>query len=428
MNYKETIDFLFCQLPMFQRTGKAAYKNNLDNTIELDSHFNSPHKKFKTIHVGGTNGKGSVSHSMASILQESGLKVGLYTSPHLRDFRERIKINGKEIPEIEIINFVAENKNIIKNIEASFFEMTVAMAFNYFAKEKVDIAIIEVGLGGRLDSTNIINPELAIITNISLDHTALLGDNISLIAGEKAGIIKQSTPIVIGQSQEDIKNVFIDKATELDAEISFADEKYSISKDIIDHKYRNISIKRNDKTYLENIKLSLLGDYQKKNIITTLCAIDKLKNLGYSISEEHIKEGLRKIIENTGLLGRWQILQNKPKVICDTGHNEAGIKEIIAQLKNQKYRKLRIIFGMVDDKNIDSILKIMPKEALYTFVKANIPRAMDAYLLQEKALRFSIKGNVCENVSQALKNIIEQSDAEDLIFVGGSTFVVAEIV
>jgi len=428
MDYNETIDFLFSQLPMFQRTGKAAYKNNLDNTLILDKHFKSPHCNFKTIHVGGTNGKGSVSHSIASILQESGLKVGLYTSPHLRDFRERIKIDGEEIPESEIINFVSENKELIKTIQASFFEMTVAMAFNYFSKQKVDIAIIEVGLGGRLDSTNIINPEISVITNISLDHTNLLGNNISDIAKEKAGIIKANTPIIIGEHQEDIEDIFIKKAKSLNSKIMFANKDYSLSKDIISNEFRNIDINKHHEKYISNIELILLGSYQKKNILTAISTIDTLIEKGYNIKVEHIRSGLKKIVENTGLLGRWQTLQNKPKVICDTGHNEAGIKEIIAQLKIEKYKQLRIVFGMVNDKDVDKILNMMPKNAIYTFVKANIPRAMDAFTLQEKALKFSLKGNVCENINEALKKNIQESDVEDLIFVGGSTFVVAEIV
>lgn len=428
MDYNETIDFLFSQLPMFQRTGKAAYKNNLDNTLILDKHFKSPHCNFKTIHVGGTNGKGSVSHSIASILQESGLKVGLYTSPHLRDFRERIKIDGEEIPESEIINFVSENKELIKTIQASFFEMTVAMAFNYFSKQKVDIAIIEVGLGGRLDSTNIINPEISVITNISLDHTNLLGNNISDIAKEKAGIIKANTPIIIGEHQEEIEDIFINKAKSLNSKIMFANKNYSLSKDIISNEFRNIDINKNHEKYISNIELILLGSYQKKNILTAISTIDTLIEKGYNIKIEHIRSGLKKIVENTGLLGRWQTLQNKPKVICDTGHNEAGIKEIIAQLKIEKYKQLRIVFGMVNDKDVDKILNMMPTNAIYTFVKANIPRAMDAFILQEKALKFSLKGNVCENINEALKKNIQESNVEDLIFVGGSTFVVAEIV
>ncbi|PID89093.1 MAG: tetrahydrofolate synthase [Bacteroidia bacterium] len=393
MNYQQTLDFMFTQLPMFQRQGKAAYKANLNNTLALDAHFQYPHCNFKTIHVAGTNGKGSVSHALAAILQSTGLKVGLYTSPHLRDFRERIKINGTPISEEKVVDFVADNSEILKDLKPSFFEMTVAMAFNYFSEQKVDIAVIEVGLGGRLDSTNIITPLLSIITNISKDHTNLLGDDIMAIAKEKAGIIKQNVPVVIGETQAEITSVFSGMAKEKNAPITYAD-----------------------------------GKYQQKNIRTVLAAFEILRDLGFSITENQIADGLQNIVAKTGLLGRWQILQQQPLVICDTGHNVAGIKEIVAQLKGLKYNKMRVVMGMVDDKNIDGVLALMPEFATYYFAQANIPRALAKEKLQEQAKMYGLFGKVYNSVAEALQNAINEASKEDVIFVGGSTFVVAEVV
>ena len=363
MNYKETLEWLFAQLPMYQREGKAAYKANLDNTLKLDEHFGSPHKQFKTIHVGGTNGKGSVSHMLASILQEAGYKTGLYTSPHLKDFRERIKINGEMITEQYVINFVEENKSLFAGIKPSFFEMTVAMAFQYFADQQVDIAVIEVGLGGRLDSTNIITPLASVITNISFDHMALLGDTLEKIAHEKAGIIKPGIPAIIGTK---------DPAT-----LEFASENWQVTRD-------------NKNTYrLENkngitfapVQADLKGLYQRKNIPAVLETVLSLRNNDLHISDQNIYNGIANTIRNTGLLGRWQT----PYTVCDTGHNIDGLTEIVAQLKTCTYEQLHFVIGMVNDKDVDSVLRILPKDAIYYFCKASIPRAMDEKTLAEKA-------------------------------------------
>ena len=422
MNYKETLDFIFSQLPMYQRQGKAAYKANLDNTIELDNYFGNPHKYFKSIHIGGTNGKGSVSNILSSILQEAGYKVGLYTSPHLRDFRERIKINGKEIGEQEVIDFVANNTAIIKKINPSFFEMTVAMAFNYFNKEKVDIAIIEVGLGGRLDSTNIISPLLSCITNISKDHTNLLGDTIQQIAKEKAGIIKENTPVIIGESNELINDIFIQKAKETNSKIYFADKENKI--DYIE----TIENKQHFSYKTSRYLLDLAGRYQEKNLTTTLEAIKHLKNLNIDISETSIQKGLENIIANTNFAGRWQQLSSNPLIICDTGHNEEGILNIINQLKNTEYNHLHFILGMVNDKNIEKVLSLLPQEATYYFTRASIPRALDQENLKSLANNYNLKGSTYKSVAIALENAKLNYNKGDLIFIGGSTFVVAEVV
>ncbi len=428
MNYQQTLDFMFTQLPMFQRQGKAAYKANLNNTLALDAHFQYPHRNFKTIHVAGTNGKGSVSHALAAILQSVGLKVGLYTSPHLRDFRERIKINGTPISEEKVIDFVAENSEILKDLKPSFFEMTVAMAFNYFSEQKVDIAIIEVGLGGRLDSTNIITPLLSIITNISKDHTNLLGNDITAIAKEKAGIIKQNIPVVIGETQVEITSVFSGMAKEKQAPITYADTVFKLkdSRQLGLHQEIVFETISSAKNYI--VKCDLLGKYQQKNMRTVLVACQILRDLGFSITDNQVADGLQNIVVKTGLLGRWQILQQQPLVICDTGHNVAGIKEIVAQLKGLKYRKMRVVMGMVDDKNIDGVLALMPEFAVYYFAQANIPRALAKEKLQEQAKMYGLFGKVYDSVTEALQNAINEASKEDVVFVGGSTFVVAEVV
>ncbi len=413
---------------MYQRQGKAAYKANLDNTHALDEHFGHPHQRFKSIHIAGTNGKGSVSHMLASVLQEAGYKTGLYTSPHLKDFRERIKINGKEISENYVVKFVEENFVFFNKLKPSFFEMTVALAFQYFADEKVDVALIEVGMGGRLDSTNIITSELSVITNISKDHTQFLGDTIEKIAEEKAGIIKKAVPVIIGESQTESKSVFIQKTKELSAPIYFANEHFRIDYALqtIDEK-QSFNVYKADNLVYPDLKIDLLGMYQKKNLITTLQAIEILKEK-FNIDKEHIYQGLSNIQKNTGLKGRWQIIGHNPRIVCDTGHNEAGIKEVIHQIENTPYRKLYMIIGVVNDKNIDTVLSLFPKNAEYIFTKANIPRALDANELAEKAKQFGLKGTVISKVSDALKAAKAKAEAPDMIFVGGSTFVVAEVV
>lgn len=402
MSYKQTLDYLFAKLPMYQRQGAAAYKADIGNIVNACKQLNNPHQRFKSIHIAGTNGKGSVAHILASILQEVGYKTALYTSPHLKDFRERIKINGEMIDEQGVIDFVSENKHLFEKLEMSFFEMTVALAFDYFAKEKVDIAIIECGLGGRLDSTNIINPQLSIITNISLDHTNLLGNSIEKIAKEKAGIIKPNTPIIIGRKQEKTKQIFINIASAKKAKIYFTETENNYSSD-------------------------LKGIYQKENIATAIITVKQLSKLGWNIGEKNIKNGLQKVAKNTGLLGRWQTLNDKPKVICDVGHNEEGIKEIVKQIKKIPYQNLHFVFGMVKDKNLKNILKLLPKKAKYYFCEAQIPRALEVNLLETEAITFGLKGKSYSSVAKALAQAKINAHEDDLIFIGGSTFVVAEI-
>ncbi len=427
MNYNEATSFLFNQLPMFQRKGKAAYKANLHNTIILDNHFGNPHKKFKSIHVAGTNGKGSVSHMLAAIFQSAGYKTGLYTSPHLKSYRERIRINGKMIPEKEVAHFVESNKKIITDISPSFFEMTVIMAFDYFAKQDVDIAIIEVGLGGRLDSTNIITPLLSVITNIGLDHTEFLGDNLESIAHEKAGIIKPNIPVVIGQTQKETSEIFIAKANEINNPIYFADKNYSSSYSMADINRKQIfNIERDNKIFYKDLKLDLAGKYQKKNLLTVLQSIELLQQVFY-ISNKDIYIGLKNTTKLTGMHGRWQTLGNNPLIIADTGHNYDGVKEVVEQIKNTPYKNLHIVIGMVNDKNIDSILKLLPLDATYYFTKANIPRALDENILTEKANAIGLTGNTYPNVKLALQTAKDKAEENDLIFIGGSTFVIAEV-
>ena len=424
MNYKETLEWLFAQLPMYQREGKAAYKANLDNTLKLDEHFGSPHKQFKTIHVGGTNGKGSVSHMLASILQEAGYKTGLYTSPHLKDFRERIKINGEMITEQYVINFVEENKSLFAGIKPSFFEMTVAMAFQYFADQQVDIAVIEVGLGGRLDSTNIITPLASVITNISFDHMALLGDTLEKIAHEKAGIIKPGVPAIIGTKDPASDFVFIEKAKECETTLEFASENWQVTRDN-ENAYR---LETKNGIVFVPVQSDLKGLYQRKNIPAVLETVLSLRNNGLHISDQNIYNGIANTIRNTGLLGRWQELSQTPYTVCDTGHNIDGLTEIVAQLKTCTYEKLHFVIGMVNDKDVDSVLHILPKDAIYYFCKASIPRAMDEKTLAEKARANHLHGETFPTVAAAYQAAREAASNRDMIYIGGSTFVVAEVV
>jgi len=428
MNYTETINYLFTQLPIFQRVGKAAYKANLNNTIELDNYFGNPHNNFKSIHIAGTNGKGSVSHLLASVFKILGFKTGLYTSPHLKDFRERIKINGKMIPEYEVVDFVENNIGFFTKLKPSFFEITVSMAFRYFAQQQVDIAIIETGLGGRLDSTNIINPLLSVITNISKDHTEFLGDSIEKIAIEKAGIIKPNIPVVIGESNKITEPVFHRFAKKNDAEIYLADKNLNIKKIKKKLDYQVFNIRKSDKVIYNNLHTDLLGNYQGKNIITALQAIEILNDLGYNISNEIIRKAFKSVNKTTGLTGRWHIIGNNPLIICDTGHNEAGIKSIVNQLNEQSFNKLHFIFGAVSDKNIDKILLLLPKKAKYYFTKANIPRALDEKILKFKADKFNLNGDSYATVKSAFDFAKKSAGKNDLIFIGGSTYIVAEII
>ncbi len=421
MTYQQTLDYLYNNLPMFQRIGPAAYKVDLGNIVELMEELGNPQDKFKSIHVAGTNGKGSSSHMLASILQEAGYKVGLYTSPHLKSFTERVRINGNEIAEQEVVDFVEEVKPLIKKIEPSFFEITVAMAFDYFSKNKVDIAIIEVGLGGRLDSTNIITPEVSLITNIGLDHQALLGDTLEKIAFEKAGIIKKGVPVVISQKQEEIQFVFIKKVTDIGTKLTFASDTYLIEQATAER----FNIIKSEKIEIEGLTPDLKGSYQQLNIPGVLETLGKLR--GFDITDSNIKNGLEKVVLNTSLKGRWQILNNKPLTICDTGHNIDGVNMIINQLGQYNYEQLHIVWGMVEDKSIDDVLSLLPKDAQYYFCAADIPRALDAKQLAKEADNLKLKGKIHKSVSEAITAAKINANPKDLIFIGGSTFVVAEI-
>nr|WP_287936558.1 folylpolyglutamate synthase/dihydrofolate synthase family protein [Algoriphagus sp.] len=426
MNYQETLDYLFNALPMFQRVGASAFKKDLSNTITLCSHLGNPERKFKSIHVAGTNGKGSTSHTLAAILQSAGFKTGLYTSPHLKSFTERVRVNGQEITELAVVDFVEANKAFLDELKPSFFEMTVALAFWYFAKEEVDIAIIEVGMGGRLDSTNVITPELSVITNIGWDHMQFLGESLPLIAGEKAGIIKPNIPVVVSQTQEETTSVFIQKAQENEAPIIFADQKFRLEKvAATEPGLANYTVSKDGETY--SLDYGLMGDYQIFNLPGILESVNQLRSKGWKISNEALEKGLKEVTQLTGLKGRWQILGEKPTVIADTGHNEPGIRAILSQLKSYSFDRLWMVLGMVQDKDISKILALLPKDARYVFCQADLPRAMPAELLAEKAAEYSLKGEVISEVNQALQFARKNAGPNDLIFVGGSTFVVAEI-
>ncbi len=427
--YSEVTDFLFSQLPMYQRLGKAAYKAGLETTLALDTHFNHPHKSYRTIHVAGTNGKGSVSHILASVLMEAGYKCGLYTSPHLKDFRERIKVDGEQITEKRVVRFVNQHRKLFDESNPSFFEMTVAMAFQYFKETRVDVAVIETGLGGRLDSTNIITPVLSVITNIGHDHQEFLGHSLEEIAGEKAGIIKPGVPVVVGETREGINGIFKRTAMNLNAPIAFADSAIQTGYTLktLDSKQR-ISLNRNGIPYYKDLECDLLGNYQAANIITALVSIEMLRQAGIQIEEPAVYKGMASVISNTGFYGRWQVLDNNPLVVCDTGHNPEGMQQVIAQIRNTPHKKLHFILGMVSGKDPGSILNLLPKEASYYYVRADIPRAMDPSELQSCGVRFGLKGKVCSSVVQAVESARNAAGPDDLVFIGGSTYVVAEVV
>ncbi len=427
MTYQDTIDYLYQQLPVFHRIGKKAFKADLSNTIKLCEHLNNPHYKFRTIHIAGTNGKGSSSHYIASILQSAGYKTGLYTSPHLKSFTERIRINGQTIPEQKVVDFVENNQSFLEELKPSFFEMSVGMAFEYFAKEQVDIAVIEVGLGGRLDSTNIITPLASLITNISFDHMDILGDTLEKIAGEKAGIIKHKVPVVISEKAIEIEEVFIQKAQLENAPIYFSQDYFSVEKSDESDLLLNISILDNSKNSTIELKSQLLGKYQLKNVLGVLKLVDILNQKDFQISEAHIQDGVSKVISQTGLKGRWQILSENPLMICDTAHNVAGISQIVESIQKIKYQKLWMILGFVSDKDISSILQLLPKEANYIFCEANIPRALKSEDLKLKALEYGLIGEEVQDVNHAIEKVKSLAKTDDLIYVGGSTFVVAEI-
>ncbi|MDR1897939.1 MAG: bifunctional folylpolyglutamate synthase/dihydrofolate synthase [Prevotellaceae bacterium] len=431
MDYKATIQYLYDTLPVFHRTGKSAYKANLDNSIALDNYFNNPHRRYRAIHVAGTNGKGSVSHILASVLQCAGYKTGLYTSPHLADFRERIKVNGQEISEQSVIDFVENNKPVIESLKPSFFEITSAMAFWFFADMQVDVAVIETGLGGRLDSTNIITPALSVITNIGFDHTEFLGNDLRSIAFEKAGIIKPEIPVIIGEKHDLTTDVFTEKAKATHSPIFFAEDCFEV-----------LSVKKqpgkqvftinalNHDLSLENkaeITIDLEGNYQQKNIITGLTAIAALKRQLFNIDREAELYGLEHVAQNTGLKGRWQVLRRRPTVVCDTGHNAHGLRYTMKQLEESEYENLFIVLGVVGDKDTESIIPLLPRNARYFFTRASIPRAMNAVELAAKCMASGLKGEIIPAVPEAVHKAITLASTNDMVFVGGSTFVVAEI-
>ncbi len=422
---------------MYQRIGSAAYKADLDNTLAICDLLGSPQHNFKSIHVAGTNGKGSVSHFLASILQEAGFKTGLYTSPHLKDFRERIRLNGKMIPEEFVVDFVNMNKAGFDRIKPSFFEMTIGLAFDFFSKEQVDIAVLETGMGGRLDSTNVVNPELSVITNIGYDHMRFLGDTLEKIAKEKAGIIKKNIPVVIGETQEEVREVFIKKAGDLGAPISFADdnirvdwfenvERIEMDEDVIGRgKISNRKPRRGDLSM--DLEIPLLGQYQVKNVRTAVQAILMLNGENFDIDNHQIAEGIKNVIQNTGIRGRWEVLGENPLIICDIGHNRDGIIQVVEQLNQTPHNRLHFVFGMVDDKNILDMLALLPKDAVYYFCKADIPRGLDKQRLAAAGVRAGLQGKAFNSVKDAFEAAQANATMRDLVFVGGSTFVVAEV-
>lgn len=423
MNYQETLNYLYNSTPVFEHVGAVAYKEGLQNTLALDKHFNHPHTNFKTIHIAGTNGKGSCSHSLASILQEAGYKVGLYTSPHLVGFRERIRVNGQCISKERVVKFVEDERKFFEPLHPSFFELTTALAFKYFDEQKVDIAIIEVGLGGRLDCTNIISPILSIITNISFDHTQFLGDTLAKIAAEKAGIIKKGVPVIIGEANEETSPVFQSKANEVNSDIVFAEDNAIVtsSSPMADGGRRY---------YLSNNSTlvgELSGDYQERNMNTILCACNILKQMNIIKNDDVIAKGLTNICKNTGLLGRWQTIQNNPTVVCDTGHNVGGWNYLAPQIKRQQCNQLRIVFGMVDDKDINSVMYLLPKNAIYYWTQAESKRAIKAERVAEIAIKHDLRGEIFDNVEVAYTKALQDSNKDDFVFVGGSSYIVADL-
>lgn len=422
MNYEETINYLYNQLPVYQQVGGIAYKEGLDNSLALDVYFSHPHTKYKTIHVAGTNGKGSVSHLLAAILQESGYKVGLYTSPHLIDFRERIRVNGEKISQEYIIDFVKDHKESFEPIRPSFFELTMMMAFRYFEDMQVDVAVIEVGLGGRLDSTNIITPDLSVITNISFDHMQFLGNTLEKIAKEKAGIIKHNVPVVIGEAEGDIRKVFEEKAAEVQAPIVFAEDE-----DLMISHLKTASGWLFDMKYYLHLRGELSGYAQIKNAVTVVCAVRELMKIGYTIPSKAVYSGFAYVNELTGLMGRWQVIQElNPKIVCDTGHNVAGMRYITEQLTHEKYDTLHVVLGMVDDKDISSVLALLPRKAVYYFTRASIPRAMNEHKLQQMGQKYGLTGYSYLTVRDAVIAAKDWANSNDFIFIGGSNFVVAD--
>jgi dihydrofolate synthase/folylpolyglutamate synthase len=412
---------------MFHRIGKKAYKADLNNTIALCEHLQNPQNQFRSVHIAGTNGKGSTSHMLAAIFQSAGYKTGLYTSPHLKSFTERIRINGQEISEKAVVRFVTENKAFIEQLQPSFFEMTVGMAFDEFARQKVEVAVIEVGLGGRLDSTNVITPQLSVITNISPDHQDILGDTLTKIAFEKAGIIKQGIPAVISEYQPEVAQVFREKALQEKAPLFFAGDTYIVELKGFSTEGMIVDVWKDKKIYLPGLVSQLTGEYQLKNIAGVLQAVEILKSQGYALNEQNMRDGIGKVSTLTGLKGRWQVIGHNPLIICDTGHNEAGIQQVVSHINKLSYKQLHIVLGMVSDKDLSHILPLLPKNAFYYFCQAQIPRALPAAALQALAVDFGLQGIIIPSVKEAINKARSQASPGDLIFIGGSTFVVAEV-
>ena len=427
MNYQEAVEYLYTQTPLFQNVGQEAFKEGLYNTVTIDRHLGCPHKLFKTVHIAGTNGKGSVSHTLAAILQASGYKTGLYTSPHLTDFRERIRVNGKPVSPDFVVKFIEKNREFLEPLHPSFFEVTTAMAFSWFAEQEVDVAVIETGLGGRMDCTNIIKPVLSVITNIGFDHMKFLGDTMHQIAYEKAGIIKKNVPVVIGEHNDNTRKVFERKAEEVGTKIVFAQDNCKI----ISHKYINPSKVVYETASLPALESGLAGMCQEKNANTILTAVDELKRRKFNITESAIRKGFKDVCRMTGLRGRWQRVGKKPDIICDTGHNSHGLKYIAQHLEQlasePEFGQLRIVFGMVNDKDVTDVLALMPKNARYYFTQASVQRAMDANTLRDLARQAGLTGRVYRTVAQAVNTAQREASPDDLIFVGGSTFVVADL-
>lgn len=426
MNYSETIDYLYHKLPLFSRVGSAAFKKDLTNTRILCEYLGNPQHQFKSVHVGGTNGKGSVSHMLASVFQSSGYTTGLYTSPHLYDFRERIRVNGQVADEDYVISFVEKIKPVIEDIQPSFFEITVAMAFDYFAQKKVEMAIVEVGLGGRLDSTNIITPELSVITNIGWDHMNMLGNSLEEIAAEKAGIIKEGVPVVIGERKKETDPVFLDQSIKKNSPIAFAEDQYNLISQEWKNNHTIITVKKEGQS-VRSFELDLPGVYQQKNLLTVLNALDILQKDGYQITDESIHEGLKNVRQLTGLMGRWEILRERPMVILEVAHNKDGMEQMLQHLKLLSFDKLHMVIGMVKDKDAAQVLSLLPRNARYYFTQAQIPRALPAEELKEKAANFSLTGKVYRDVNEALHEALHNVSTDDLIIVCGSIFLVAEV-
>lgn len=426
MNYQQTIDYLYTRLPMFTRDGASAFKKNLDNTWALCEMLHQPQQKFKSIHIAGTNGKGSTSHILAAIFQAAGYQTGLYTSPHLLDFRERIRINGEMISQNEVVQWVQDYQSYIESIQPSFFELTVAMAFDHFARHEVDVAIIEVGLGGLLDSTNVIQPELSVITNISMDHTNLLGNTLPEIAAQKAGIIKSQTPVVIGEHQTETDVVFEQIAELQHAPICFAEDVVQLKNIHFTDDFLKADVYFEDQLWLPELLCDLNGTYQVQNITTVLCSVKQCIALGFQLEDAQIRTALKAVKKMNHLQGRWQTLQAEPRVVVDTGHNEAGVMQVIQNLKNVDFENLHLVIGMVSDKDVAKVLRLFPEDAQYYFCKANLPRAMHETELQSLAKQTGRVGEAFSTVEAAVQNALKYAKSNDLVFIGGSTFVVAE--